>query len=324
MKQPSITAKTDRLRRHLLPLLRCIRCEADGLKFSGAMLRCPSCAQVYRIHRGIPLMTYNPEAALAFGRGVVVENPYSGKWLELIHAAGDRPLLDLGSGNNPMPFEHVVKLDVFALPNVDVVGLAENLPFRSGVFKTVMSGAVFEHVMDPFLAIDQVHRVLAEDGDVYIETAFLQPVHAFPSHYYNMTRQGLANLCKSFEPLDSGVQPHQYPSFVLRWILEAWADKLPLDERKDFLSATVGDVIQEYTSNVFSKRWLAGFTAQDIEELACGVYFHGRRQSRRSPDARAHAEPEFRATPATAAERIRALLPGLRRRARRAAARWFA
>lgn len=323
MSESEIAAKLDRLRRQILPLLRCIHCGGSDLALAAAdtALRCATCARAYRVHAGIPLMTEHPEAALDFGRRVVVENPYSGKWLDLVRAAGDRWVLDLGSGNNPSLCEHMVKLDVFALPNVDVVGIAENLPFRDGVFRTVMSGAVFEHVMDPFLAIDQVHRVLAADGEVYIETAFLQPVHAFPNHYFNMTRQGLERLCGSFAPLESGVQPHQYPSFTLRWILQAWVDKLPLDARRDFLSATVGEVIQEYKTDVFSKRWLNGFAAQDLAELACGVYFHGRKRAHQAPLAAVHPPPEFLATPATFAARAQELRRGLQRRIRRVAAR---
>lgn len=225
---------------------------------SGDALRCAACARTYPVHAGIPLMTEHPEAALAFGRRVVVENPYSGKWLDLIRAAGDRWVLDLGSGNNPSACEHVVKLDVFALPNVDVVGIAENLPFRDGVFRAVLSGAVFEHVMDPF---------------------------------------------------------------ALRWILESWADKLPLDARRDFLGATVGEVIREYKTDLFSKRWMDGLAAQDLAELACGVNFHGRKQARQAPSDSAHPPPEFCATPMTLAARAHEWRRGLQRRIRRVAAR---
>lgn len=315
-----VTAKLARLRTRILPLLQCLSCRGS-LEWAEPGLRCASCGRTYRVHDGIPLLTDNPEAAIGFDRSVVVENAYSENWLEFIRGAGSRPVLDLGSGNNTMPFEHLVKLDVFALPNVDVVGVAEHLPFRDGVFKTVISGAVFEHVMDPFLAIDQVHRVLAEDGEVYIETAFLQPVHAFPNHYFNMTRQGLVNLCKSFEPVASGVQPHQYPSFVLRWMLEAWADKLPLRERKDFLSATVGEVIAEYRSNVFSKRWLEGFAPRDIEELACGVYFHGRKAAAVPADGAVHRPPAFDASQPSFAGRMANAARAARRRVRRALGR---
>jgi SAM-dependent methyltransferase len=239
-------------------------------------------------------MTLHPEEALKYERRVVVGNPYHGKWVELIEKAGAGPALDLGSGNNPSKFDHLVKLDVFPLPNVDVVGLAENLPFRDGVFKLVFSGAVLEHVLDPFLAMDQIHRVLADDGELYIETAFLQPLHAYPNHYFNMTLPGLEHLCGSFHKIESGVQPHQYPSFALRWLVQSWAQKLPRRELGDFLNTTVGQIIAEYEKDVFSKRWLTDFTPSDLSELACGVYFHGRRGERQPIAAASHRPPTFR------------------------------
>jgi hypothetical protein len=110
---------------------------------------------------------------------------------------------------------------------------------------------------------------------VYIETAFLQPVHAFPDHYFNMTLRGLERLCGSFQRLDSGVRPHQAPSFMLAWVLRVWAMKLGEVERADFLNATIGDVLREYERDVFSQRWMTGFGRKDQEQLAAGVYFHG-------------------------------------------------
>lgn len=223
-------------------------------------------------------MTLEPDLALNFSREVVVENLYSEQWTDLVRAAGGEVVLDLGSGNNPMKFDNLIKADTFALPNVDVVGLGESLPFRDGVFRTVFSGAVFEHLKDPFAAIGEVARVLRPRGEVYIETAFLQPVHAFPDHYYNMTLRGLERLCAGFERLDSGVRPHQAPSFMLRWVLQVWAAKLPDAEREDFLKATVADILAEYSKDVFSKRWMTHFNRKDLEELAAGVYFHGYRR----------------------------------------------
>jgi ubiquinone/menaquinone biosynthesis C-methylase UbiE len=228
-------------------------------------------------------MTLEPDNALSFAQDVVVENVYSEQWLDLVNRAGQDMVLDLGSGNNPLVFDHVVKIDVFALPNVDVVGLAEGLPFRDGTFRTVFSGAVFEHLRDPFRAIDDVSRVLREGGDVYIETAFLQPVHAFPDHYFNMTLRGLERLCSAFERLDSGVRAHQTPSFMLRWVLQVWAMKLPDGEREDFMRATVADILKEYSDDVFSKRWMTQFTRKDMEQLAAGVYFHGYKRPEGAP-----------------------------------------
>jgi len=273
--------KRDRLAEQILPLLRCVRCKNGSLKLEPERILCSECSQAFPIYRGVPLMTLEPDAALAYSKDVVVENGYSEQWLDLIRKAGAGHVLDLGSGNNPSEFPNVVKMDVFALPNVDVVGRAEELPFVDCVFKTVFSGAVFEHLRDPFGAIGEVFRVLKARGEVYIETAFLQPVHAFPEHYFNMTLRGVERLCERFERLDSGVREHQAPSFTLRWILQSWLGKLPDAEREAFLRTTVSEILDEYGRNAFSKRWMTEFTRTDYEELAAGVYFHGYKPEKR-------------------------------------------
>ena len=143
----------------------------------------------------------------------------------------------------------------------------------------MISDSVFEHLKDPFKTIDELKRVIKPGGEIYIETAFLQPIHAYPNHYYNMTKHGLENLCACFEKVESGIQPHQYPSFTLTRILRTWLEKLDGAGKDDFLGKTIKEVFDEYASNVYSKRWMDGFSSEDIEELAVGSYFHGRKKS---------------------------------------------
>jgi len=257
--------------------LRCIGCKGETLALQGDGLSCSQCGASYPIHNDVPLLIPDPSAALDFDHKVVVEHHYSEQWQELIRRADGGLILDLGSGNNLSEGGNLIKLDIFPLPNVDVVGVAENLPFVNERFRAVISGAVFEHVQDPFLSIKEVHRIIEPGGDVYIETAFLQPVHAFPSHYFNMTRSGADHLCRCFKKISSGVQRHQYPSFALVWFLSVMARKLPLLARHDFMRARVKDIIEEFESDPYSDRWMKHLDERDVEQLACGVYFYGRK-----------------------------------------------
>jgi len=271
-------SKRERLEQQILPLLRCMQCESEEmLRLEGDTITCPSCGATYPVHRDVPVMLEDPGPAIAYAEEVVVENGYSPQWHALIERASPGWVLDLGAGNNPEVHPNLVKLDIFALPNADVAGRAERLPFRDGVFQTVMSCAVFEHVRNPHASIAEARRVLRDAGDVYIETAFLQPVHAYPGHYFNMTRMGLEELCQGFGKIASGVQPHQYPSLTAAWVLEAMARNMAKRDRKSFLNSSVREVIREYRANPFSQRWIRGFSPEGIEELACGVFFHGRK-----------------------------------------------
>src|SRR5436190_7798017 len=111
--------KRDRLQRTVFPLLHCVRCSKSSLELSAQRIECRECSQAYPVHEDIPIMTLEPDAALSYSKSVVVENAYSDQWLALIRRAGARAVLDLGAGNNPALFDHVLKMDVFAMPNVD-------------------------------------------------------------------------------------------------------------------------------------------------------------------------------------------------------------
>jgi len=270
-------AKESRLRGEILPLLRCVKCGGERLQPDGAQLECAQCRQRYPVHHGTPVMLLEPGAAFEFTSPMVTEHVYSGAIAEVLRRSAGKRILDVGAGSNPQEHEGIVKLDVFALPHVDVAGMAEKLPFRDGVFDAVVSGAVLEHVSNPFMAADQMHRVLKEGGEVYIETAFLQPVHAYPNHFFNMTVSGAQYLFSNFERMEAGVQPYQNPSFTLHWLLEAWTRKLKGARKDEFLRATVGEILAEYKQHDLSQRWMDGFSDKDRAELACGVFFHGRK-----------------------------------------------
>jgi ubiquinone/menaquinone biosynthesis C-methylase UbiE len=87
-------------------------------------------------------------------------------------------LLDIGCGNKPFlkytthrVSEHI-GLDHPASPHgnsaVDVTGFADNLPFESDSFNTVLLTQVIEHLEDPGNVLRETARVLKKDGFVII------------------------------------------------------------------------------------------------------------------------------------------------------------
>jgi len=279
--------KRERFQSFILPLLRCILCSDSRFISRDEEIECRGCGHKYRVFNHIPLMTLEPEIALDYSDDMVVESCYSDHWTNIFQKGGPHPVLDLGAGNNPDYYPNLVKVEIFPFPNVDVVGFGEHLPFKSDIFEIVFSGAVLEHVKNPFQVIENIKRVLKAGGEIYVETAFLQPVHSFPDHFFNMTENGLKYLCADFEKIESGVHPHQAPAYALSWILKSWASKQPDETRNAFLETTVGQIIEEFDDNItdyrdykknrFSNRWMESFSEDDMAELACGVYYHGRK-----------------------------------------------
>lgn len=128
-------------------------------------------------------------------------NPYPDRFLHLLeHTTGS--VLDCGAGGRR--HDRVVSLEIEPHPNNTVQGDALALPFRSACFELVLSQAVLEHVVDPQLYVDEIHRVLCPGGLALIEAAFLQPVHQAPRHYFNVTPFGIAHLCRRFDIVEQG------------------------------------------------------------------------------------------------------------------------
>lgn len=75
-------------------------------------------------------------------------------------------------------------------PNVDVVGDAHALPYRTGSVDAIFCEAVLEHVADPPRAVAEMHRVLKVGGWVWAATPFLAAYHAYPAHFHNFTLEG--------------------------------------------------------------------------------------------------------------------------------------
>jgi hypothetical protein len=146
-----------------------------------------------------------------------------------------------------------VYLDAVHFRGVDVVSTQARLPLRDNCVDAVVSLSVFEHLPDPFamaaeirrhggkiekyigMAAD-IRRVLKPGGTLWIETAFMQPLHADPGHYFNMTLQGLLRTFSGFEVDECGVLPHHVPSQSLRMQLNHVLPYMQEGEWKRILS----------------------------------------------------------------------------------------
>lgn len=84
-----------------------------------------------------------------------------------------KPLyLDLGSGLRPnfFPDADVIHLDISGdAPHVEIVcDLDHGIPFPKNSFDVVLATDVIEHLSSVVKIMDEIHRVLRPDGEVYI------------------------------------------------------------------------------------------------------------------------------------------------------------
>lgn len=230
----------------LLPLLACPRC-GSRLNQHESRVVCGGCEAAYPLRNGVPVLL--PETIEEAGTGEasvddpVSRHPYSQESLRIIEAHRDEWVLDLGAGGKLQRWDNVVQIDIFRYPMTDVVGSADRLPFRDNSFGAVISQAVFEHLQYPQAAVEEIRRVLKPGGVVKIDTAFLQPEHGYPHHFYNATETGLREWFREFDLRWSGVEPHQHPRWSLSWFLGVYLDRLPADAAALLRTTPLGEVV---------------------------------------------------------------------------------
>jgi SAM-dependent methyltransferase len=122
-----------------------------------------------------------------------------------IRAALDRVLaslgddgvgLNLGSGWTSL-HPRLLNLDVTRNSSLDLTGDAHALPFTDGSLRCVVSQEVFEHLTRPWVAIQEVARVLSPGGRAYIQVPMIIGLHSAPHDYYRFTPHGLRTLVES-------------------------------------------------------------------------------------------------------------------------------
>jgi len=87
--------------------------------------------------------------------------------------------------------------------------LLDRYPEMLGSFDVVYSNNVFEHLINPFAAMQNLHRLLSPGGITIVNAPFAWRYHEVPQDYFRYTHSGLVALLtvngiSDFEVLDSG------------------------------------------------------------------------------------------------------------------------
>lgn len=112
--------------------------------------------------------------------------------------------MDLGTGEHGGFLQaaeaRTVRLDVQPRFRPDVVGDAQNLPFRDSSIDAVVAMSILEHVPQPWNAVDEIHRVLKPEGLVLGYVPYMYPYHADATFhdYYRFSDEALRSLFGRF------------------------------------------------------------------------------------------------------------------------------
>jgi SAM-dependent methyltransferase len=124
----------------------------------------------------------------------------------------------LGEGTEAIvnhPDIELVETDISFGPRTSLICDAHSLPFIDNSFDGVIVQAVLEHVLDPYKCVEEIHRVLKDDGIVYAETPFMQQVHGGCYDFTRFTYLGHRRLFRKFEEIESGAVCG--PGMALAW-----------------------------------------------------------------------------------------------------------
>ena len=118
----------------------------------------------------------------------------------------DKHYLDIGCGVRDVVFDNCLYLEVYPSMTADVIVPPTcRYPLRDQSFDGISCAAVLEHVTKPWEVVAEIHRLLKPGGRCYIDWPFLQPVHGFPSHFYNANRYGrkISSRSSGFEIIEN-------------------------------------------------------------------------------------------------------------------------
>lgn len=93
-----------------------------------------------------------------------------------------------------------VNLDMDTHPNIyaDVT----HVPLPGMYVDCVVCTEVMEHLPNPQACVDEIHRLLRDEGLVFASTPFFYPVHADPYDFQRFTADGLRHLFRDFRSVE--------------------------------------------------------------------------------------------------------------------------
>lgn len=112
-------------------------------------------------------------------------------------------VLDAGCGHAPyMDLVKKYSTELISLdyaithPDQQVCADVRQLPFKDDSVESLLSTQVFEHVANPFEAIQEAGRVLRSDGILLLSVPHLSRIHELPNDYFRFTENGLRYLAQ--------------------------------------------------------------------------------------------------------------------------------
>jgi SAM-dependent methyltransferase len=200
------------------------------------------------------------------------------------------PVLNLSAGGTRPHerFDNVIEVEAAIFRNTDVVADSHALPFPDEVFELVIALNAFEHYRDPRRVASEIWRVLRPGGRLFVRTAFLQPLHEPPQHFYNCTKYGLMEWFQDFQTQELEVSNNFNPTYSLAWLASECEAALFKDvseeAAKSFLATPVDYLVRYWRDEATRDEGLwtsfKHLPQSSQEAIAAGFQYIGRKPIR--------------------------------------------
>lgn len=162
-------------------------------------------------------------------------------------------VLNLSAGGSQQKQANVIEVEFALFRHTDVIADAHELPFAAETFEGIVCMNAFEHYYDPLKVASELHRVLKPGGWLVVRTAFLQPEHEYPWHFYNTTSEGLKRWFHNFDIETIHVSDNFNPLYALSWLAAQCEASLRSDA-----SAAAADRFRNTPVNTLIEGWNQG------------------------------------------------------------------
>ena len=133
-----------------------------------------------------------------------ITNYYHNRKKQSLSRMDSKNILDIGSGDSSLKkyvkgSNKIVSID-YPTTNIlytnkpQAYADARNLPFSDKSFDAVILFEVLEHIFEDESVIKETHRVLNNDGQLYISVPFMYPIHDAPHDFRRYTKYGLSHI----------------------------------------------------------------------------------------------------------------------------------
>jgi len=133
---------------------------------------------------------------------------------ELLFARTKKPIVLNIGGKHPEsatailcaePAVDCIECDVSLKKRTNLIAESHKIPLADASVDAVLLDGVLEHVLDPLASVDEIHRVLKDDGLIYADTPFMLQVHGGGIDFFRFSHLGQRRLFRKFQEISSGI-----------------------------------------------------------------------------------------------------------------------